>query len=243
MTSKLSIITIIIVLGFVFALLQWSVHHPVSQEYDGRQVVVNPGTSSEEIGAMLKEKGIIESRYAFDFYVWRSGLDDSLQAGEYVLSPSMTISEIATVLSGGRAVSSDIIITIPEGFTVRQIAERLAANDVIASADVFLETVLDVTEFPFLNPREGHLQVRELEGYLFPETYRFEPRSAPETVAIRLLGEFDERIARPFALELGEQEYSFEEILTMASLIEDEVRSEEDRAIVSGKRYPSSSRT
>jgi len=154
-----------------------------------------------QIGENLEKEGLIKNRYFFDFYVLIKGTQRKLQAGEYKLSLSMGISEIAQkIISGDIA---KITVTIPEGFTVKQIEERLGFD----------------------------LPGENLEGFLFPDTYQFPINVKGEEVVARMKENFDRKLTTDLREEIERQGKTIFEIVTMASLIEKEVRPKEVKKI------------
>jgi len=166
--------------------------------------LVEKGQSLFQIAENLEKEGLIKNKFSFDFYVFLKGAQGKLQAGEYSLSPSMSIDEIAKkIISGDIA---KIVVTIPEGFTVKQIEEKLG----------------------FKLPGEN------LEGFLFPDTYQFPKRISGEEVVKKMRENFDKKLTSELKEEIKRQGKTIFEIVTAASLIEKEVKTKEDKEIVSG---------
>lgn len=161
---------------------------------------VEKGDGSKEIAHNLQNQGLIWWAPLFRLYSLIDGASGKLQAGTYQVSPSMgTVSFVKKIRKGEVAF---IKITIPEGFTAKKIQERIKAA-----------TGLEV------------LDLKEYEGYLFPDTYLATYDSTAEEIVQMMLDNFDKKTA---GLEITE------DIITMASLIEKEVITKEDKGIVSG---------
>ena len=165
--------------------------------------LVEKGDGLFQIAENLEKEGLIKSKFFFDFYVLIKGGQNKLRAGEYFLSPSMNITEIARKIILGEI--AKIIVTIPEGFTVKQIEERLGLK----------------------------LPGTDLEGFLFPDTYQFPLRVSGEE-AVKIMRDNFEKKFTPYRNEVSGAGLTTFEIITMASLIEKEVQTLEDRQIVSG---------
>ena len=202
---------------------------------------VEKGQSAKEIALNLKRQGIINSAGVFRIYVLIGDFSGGLQAGEYDLSPSMTIPEIVDMLLSGRV--NKINITIVEGWDLNDIAFYLAQKNLV-SEDDFLTTVgaddvlLDwisvpsfVADFDFLADK---LNGVGLEGYLFPDTYQIQKGEGKEQIIRKMLDNFGEKLTPELRQEIARQKKTIFEIITMASLIEKEVRTVEDKKIVSG---------
>ena len=165
---------------------------------------IEKGQGLFQIAKNLEEEGLIKNRYFFDFYVLIKGAQRKLQAGYYELSPSMAISQIAK-----KIISGDIAkqrVTIPEGWTKSQIEERLGVK----------------------------LPGENLEGFLFPDTYEFPIGVSGEEVAAIMKENFEKKLTPDLREEIERQGKTILEIVTMASLIEKEVKTKEDKELVSG---------
>lgn len=192
-------------------------------------VTVSEGAGVQEIAGMLKEAGLIRSTWGFLMRAYVSGDRDRLAAGEYTFSYADSGAEIIQRLASGEAHPRDIAVTIPEGFTVKQIADRLQERGIVP-AEVFLKAAR-VEKF-----RDSHAFLSSapdgtLEGYLFPDTYRFFPDSEPDVAIQKFLYRFGEQFENVGTVPEGR---TVHDVVTMASIIEREVIEDEDRRIVSG---------
>jgi len=169
----------------------------------GEPFFIDRGQSLFQIAEDLEKEGLIKNKFFFDLYIFIKGAQRKLQAGEYFLSPSESIARIA-----GKIISGDIakvVVTIPEGFTVKQIEEKLNLK----------------------------LPGENLEGFLFPDTYYLPVDVTPEKVVEIMTTNFDKKMA-PFKEEIEGQGKTIFEIVIMASLLEKEVKTFEDKELVSG---------
>ena len=166
--------------------------------------LIEKGQNLFQIGENLEKESLIKNRFLFDFYVLTKGAQGKLQAGEYFFSPSMNTTEITKKIISGDV--AKIVVTIPEGFTVKQIEERLNLK----------------------------LPGENLEGFLFPDTYQFPLRVSGEEVVKKMRDNFDKKLTPDLKKEIQRQGKTISEIITMASLIEKEVSKNEDKELVSG---------
>lgn len=170
--------------------------------------VVQPGEQVRSIASRLKQNGIIRDPLAFFIIVKKQGVETKLQAGDFRLSPRMTLYEVIDELQHG---SVDVWVTIPEGWRSEEIALELTKK-------------LSVPEQEFLK----HAQ----EGYMFPDTYLF-PRQATASNAVSImLTNFDTKIKEPLADDIASSTWTLEELVTIASLVEREARFDEDRPVI-----------
>ena len=235
MKRLLSIVGILLVVGIGSYVWYLSALGPVSDDADRQIVGIEKGTSVSAIADLLAEKGVIRSALAFKIHVRLSGRQGSLQAGSFSLRPSMSTPEVVDALAKGFA--EEAIVTIPEGYTVRDI-DALLAEKGIAKAGAILECARTCAfaGVDFL-PSGADLAARggRVEGYLYPDTYYVLPADfEPEAFLKRLLSTFEERVIEGRAAEIAASGRSPHEIVTMASLIEKETRTRDERPVVSG---------
>ncbi len=198
---------------FVFA---YQVETPLSKGAEERIFIVEQGRGSEEIAENLRTQGFISNKWAFFCYVWLRGKSTKLQAGGYNLSPSMSISEIAKKILEGDIIKDWIKVTIPEGWSIKKIEERLVALRLI---------------------KPGEKLPKEEEGYLFPDTYYFYEEATIEQIIKKMRDNFDRKVDEKLKKEIEKQEKTLNEIIILASIIQNEVMSVKDMKIVAGIFY------
>lgn len=197
-------------------------------------VTIPRGYTSAQIADRLAERGLISSAFTFRLYASFNRIDDRLLPGSYVLHSNMTYDEIAAKLTTGPK-KKYIKVVIPEGFTLKEINERLAR---LTSRPVGEFTA--VTEGAFVKKYDYKFLpdgAANLEGYLFPKTYVFEKKTSPKKIINRLLYQFQlETNALDWspatARGLGKNE-----IVTIASLIEKEAKVPEERPLMAAVIY------
>ncbi len=184
-----------------------------------------------ETGAKLERDGVIRSAFAFRLWAKWHGEGAKFRAGRYNFSSNMTLAEIARQLDAGPQ-ESGIRVTIPEGFTLRQIADLLEEKK-LCDAATFLRDATDETFIEHLQA-DFSLPKNTLEGYLFPDTYHFEPGTPVKTLVETMLMNFSTRYARPYQHEITQSGRDLHALVTLASLIEREARVPEDRVRIAG---------
>lgn len=193
---------------------------------------VEPGQTAKTIAKNLLDLDIIPSKWAFYRYIKENSMGQKLQAGKYVLKKSYTIPEIADILTLGK--NPEIVLTIREGLSLEEVDQFLAENRILPEGSFLscAKTCPIDERFSFLDSRpEG----ASLEGYLFPDTYFVDPETVtPKSLVMRMLKNFDEKLSSELRSEIAKQGYSIHQIVTMASLIEKEANSKEERPIISG---------
>lgn len=208
------------------------------------QVNITKGMSAKAVANALEENGIIKDGFIFGYYLQLKKEGSRFQAGVYELRPGMDNAAIIEKLNSGDTVKEETIrFTIPEGYTILQMADKLAAENTV-NKDRFLELIEsdrvwgDVDAIRSI-PENVKLH-KKLEGYLFPETYEMKKESNEEDIILRMLSEMDRKLSSlpegwQDALELSGM--SLHEMLTIASLVEREVVVDSERALVAGVIY------
>ncbi|MDQ1283727.1 MAG: Endolytic murein transglycosylase [Patescibacteria group bacterium] len=194
---------------------------------------IKKGEGNAEIAANLEAAELISGKIYFYYYLRSHDLLSRIMPGDYNLSGSMTIPEIAAVITEKR--DDSIRVTFPEGWSSRKMADKL--NDLGLDGEGFLEIVEKPQEF---SGQYGFLEegkVSGLEGYLFPDTYFFKKNETAENIVSKMLNNFDEKLAGELQMEIERQGRSVREIVIMASIIEKEVMSASDMKLVGGIFY------
>ncbi|MEE0434230.1 MAG: endolytic transglycosylase MltG [Peptococcaceae bacterium] len=207
------------------------------------EVEIPSGTPVSDMGDMLKEQGIIRSSLAFDLYVRVQGAAANLQAGVHDLSPSMTLGEVVSSLQEGAEEAGLTKITVNEGLTIDQIAD-IVAEKTDYSRDDFLNLMTDsdfiaqlVSQYPILNDSYNTPNVRYvLEGYLFPATYDFNDDEGLEALVTQMVDKTNEVLSEHQAA-IDASSYSLQDIMSIASLVEKEGQTSEDRKLIAGVFY------
>lgn len=204
-----------------------------SADSSRRTFVVRLGESAEEIARRLESAGLIPDATLFRIRVRLEGAESDLAAGEYELSPSMRPSEILAILVQGRTKQSPLV-TIPEGWRAEEIADRLAARGV-GTAEEFMRVVRDgQSSSPALASRPAGAS---LEGYLFPETYAIDAKSTPESMAQRMVEQFEAQFTTEMREKASRLGMSVHQIVILASVIEREAVVPSERPLMAGVFY------
>lgn len=203
------------------------------------------GSSTSAIGNLLEENGIIHNATVFKYFVKFNNYA-GFQAGNYTMSPAMTLDEISQTLQTGRLVREALFkITIPEGLNLNQIAGILS-NYVELSEDEIMEKFDDQSTIELMMAKHPDLLTEQildeeikhpLEGYLFPATYSFYEENPSLESIIDIMLEQTSRVINKYIEDIHEKDLSIHEVLTLGSLIEKEATQQEDRHLISGVFY------
>jgi UPF0755 protein len=215
----------------VYQALQWSAARERKPPPPGRPVTftVRQGEGSVEIGRNLRDAGVVDSVNRFRDVAEQRGLDGSLKPGTYRLFTGMSFDAVLDILARGPSTGPQL--TIPEGWTVAQIAAKLAATEQFTKEDVDKALRSKDLEVPY-RPKG----VTSLEGLLFPETYAIEKDDTAESIVQDMLDQLEIVLQRQdlSAVPRGLNTY---QLLIVASMIEREAKIPGDRPKIAAVIY------
>ena len=249
MKKKIIIIVSAIFSFFVIGLISLVIFYNISlgavSNKDGAKnitFVVESGSSSKGIIDSLYENGLIKNKYVGYVYV-KLQSNFILQAGVYDLNTSMDMKTIIDTISNGKVIDNSISVTFVEGKRitnyVKTINEKFGYTEKeileIISDEAYLKELIDKYWFlteDILNDKLYYA----LEGYLYPNTYRFEKDASVKNIVEKMLNTTGVQLNKYKEL-LNDSKYSVHEILTMASIVELEGANSDDRFGVAGVFY------
>ncbi|TWH48919.1 endolytic transglycosylase MltG [Sporomusa sp. KB1] len=217
------------ILSFGALLVGWTLTEPVSSKGEPILVSIKTGTPAKVIAEDLEKQNLIKNAVVFRVAAKLQGLENSLQAGEYSISPAMPVRQMLTMMSQGQTAYQQF--TVPEGYTVDQIAELLAEKK-LANPEKFKALAKNFAPFSYMaaNPNTKY----SVEGFLFPDTYRLARGTSEEELLTMMVKQFDAKMtpdSRQRAAELG---LSIREVIIMASLVEKEAKLNEEQPVIAG---------
>lgn len=247
------IVTILLIVVIVLIIGGLSIYNYIDEglspvDPDNNEIIeveIPLGTSTEGIASILEENNIINNSLIFRLYV-KFKNESGFQAGEYLLAQNMKLDEITETLKTGKILVDPLYtITIPEGFTVEQIAARLGKETPI-DEDEFLDKMQDrdyiqslIGQYPtILGEDILQEEIRyPLEGYLFAITYPvYQENLTVEDIVNKMLTETSNQL-QPFMTQIETSDFNVHEAITMASLLEREAVGKDDRKMISGVFY------
>ncbi len=225
---------------FVYKLLTGS----VSKDQTLKEIIIDNGDNYYSIVELLKENNLIKSELFYKIYI-KIHKPNSLQAGKYYLSESMDVEKLVSELSKVNTYNPDAIrITFKEGINMRKIARLISDNTNNSESDVYnllkdtnyLDSMIE--KYWFLTDEIKNNKIYySLEGYLFPDTYEFKNKDVTvQEIFGVMLSEMGRKL-EPYRNNLENSKYSIHELLTLASIVELESASKDDRAKVAGVFY------
>jgi UPF0755 protein len=229
--SKAFLVVLVLFAGASAAAVWWlfSPGQSDAERVEGEIVLVEvpEGAVASTVAELLEQEGVIRSAAAFRLAARLDERANRLQPGVYELRAGMSTDEILAVLSETPEPAETFRVTIPEGLTVAQILDRLAAAS--PHSEEAFEAAFTAVALPEWVPDDLPDGADHFEGLLFPDTYEFLAESDPQDIVARLVHQTDIILS-----EVDPPEgFSRYEILIIASLIEREVRLREEQEIVS----------
>ncbi len=183
---------------------------PSPSDTGTKMFVVSPGEATGSIIKRLESEGFIKSSWAFNLFLKNSGKSDKIQAGDFKLSSSMSAEEILKGLTEGRV---DKWVTLLEGWRIEEMAVKLSSE-------------LGVKSEEFLKNAK--------EGYMFPDTYLFNPDVTAADIAATMRANFDKKYDAELQNKIKKLGLTPEQGVILASIVEREGRSDEVRKTIAG---------
>jgi UPF0755 protein len=200
----------------VFLVFFYSFFLGAPSEFKPETIVsIQPGVGLHGVSALLKNEHIIRSRVMFEFFMIIMGGEKHIISTNYFFANKIPVWQVAWRITRGEHHMAPVTVTIPEGFNINQIADTVAPK------------LADFNKTKFL------LEAKNLEGYLFPDTYFFLTNANDKDVTKSMNDNFNKKIL-PFLPVIAESGKNENDIITMASVIEREAKGDTDRQVIAG---------
>ncbi|MEJ5376792.1 MAG: endolytic transglycosylase MltG [bacterium] len=223
---NLALAGLVVVMGLAYlAWIFWLL--PCATSSFPRQLEVPSGKSLQEIGSLLEREGVVTNAWAFVALAVLRGEAQRIRAGIYRLEAPTCALDLLDRLVNGRV--ELYRVTIPEGWNLAQVAEKLAAMGLV-NPGTFLGRARD----PAWASELLGFEVTSLEGFLFPDTYFFPPGTTEQNILHTMVKRFQKAFAPEFNSRLLDLGWNILEAVTLASLIEKETSAPDERPLVSG---------
>ncbi len=228
-----------IVLVVVPAYTAWQLFFAVESDVEhgiAVQLEIPAGASTGDIAAILAEAGVIDNGSMFRLRARLDGIDGQLRSGIYDLTTGMAYEDVRDRLLSGPPIEY-VTVTIPEGFTAEQIADRLQEQVGIPREEFLALAKGRAAEFAAEHPYLADVHEGSLEGYLFPKTYRIVKGAVASEVIEMMLDQFDAEVATVDTSYATSRDLTLHQMVTLASMVEREARIAEERPMVSSVIY------
>jgi UPF0755 protein len=195
---------------------------PVEHDSADRIVTIDQHSGTQAIIARLADAGIVRHRLALAIYLRITGRASNLKAGDYKFaSPISPLQAIEKIRRGEAFIER---VTIPEGYNRFEIAEMCATKTGKATAEEFRRLMEDRTLIAKIAP-----EARNLEGYLFPDTYNYNTKTTPEELIRAMVNRFDEVLTPEWSTRASRLGLTVHQVVTLASIIEKEAKAPDER--------------
>lgn len=234
----------VIIIALIVAVLWYNMSlSGAGSENESVEFEIAMGSGTDSIANTLKEKDVIKSPLAFKIYVKLNNISN-FKAGKYTITKDMTVPEIAETLQTGKVFKDSYNITFVEGQNFRYIAKTIADNTNNTEQDVYdllkNEEYLDslIGEYWFITEDIKNKDIYySLEGYLFPDTYSFDNKGVTVKEIFKVMLDKMEEILNNYRTDIQASKYNMHQILTLASIIENEAIFDKDRKDISSVLY------
>lgn len=194
-------------------------------------IEITKGMTTAEIADDLQNHGIINNSLGFRILARLGGKDTDFREGVYYFRVGMRIDSVLNKLVEGPE-NQVVRITIPEGFTVDDIA-RLLEQEHLTTKEEFCKVAKDFAPYDYMQEAKQNKDIKYIvEGFLFPDTYDFDKSYDAKQIMQIMVENFDQKLTSQMRQQAQEQNLSIFKLITMASLVEKEAKFAEDRPII-----------
>lgn len=231
---------LIVILGLIVLVICMSggwfwygIYVPASNEESVVTVDIESGTGVKQIAEQMKEQGLIRNPFLFVVYAQYTDQAANLKAGTYQVAKNSSLREIVDQVVGGKVVSTDVKVTMIEGWTAKDLKVSLKEKGFAVNTFDEFVTAGDTggsNSIIF----QGKPATAGFEGYLYPETYHVSPEASATEIVSIMIDELESQITEEMRQQIVDSEYTFYELLTLASIVEKEVIGSNDKRTAAG---------
>lgn len=220
----------------LFSVATYLLLSPVSGQKGTVVFTVNKGQKLTDIAVNLEKAGLLKSYFVFRGYVYLRGWSKRIQSGEYNIPGNSNILMLAEMLTYGPESPAEKTIVIKEGWNNREIGDYLESLGFGSRRDFLREASRTgwQTKYSFFDDKPLNV---DIEGYLFPDTYRIYNKSTVQNIIVKMLDNLDDRLTPVLRADIKKHGRDIHEVLTVASILEKEVSSDIDRRKVADIFY------
>ncbi|MFL6273672.1 MAG: endolytic transglycosylase MltG [Blastocatellia bacterium] len=220
--TLLLLVLLILAAGAGLLWLRAEVNRPVEHPSAERIITIEPGTGAAGVIAKLSEAGIVRHPIPLRLYLRATGHGSGLRAGDYKFASPISPMQAIDKIRRGEVFLERV--TIPEGYNRFDIAETLAEKTGKATKEEFLRLMDDTSLIQRIAP-----QARNLEGYLFPDTYNYTTKTTPEELVRAMVNRFNEVFTPEWGTRANQANLTVHQVVTLASIIEREAKIPDER--------------
>lgn len=195
-------------------------------------IVIPKGSGLKSIAGILEKENLIKDSLIFELYCKLNDKSDNIKAGKYNIKTSMSVPEIVEAISNNsNAIVDTVKFTIPEGYKLDQIVEKLSSLGVVSREEI--EAALDAKKYNYDFIGQIPDREKKLEGYLFPDTYEIYKDATAEDIIDKLLGRFNKVFTEEYRSRAKELGMTVDQVVVLASIIEREAKLDNERKTIS----------
>ena len=225
------VVFVVIAIGLYFC---FNHSKTVVTESQVQTFIVEKGEGLNDIAAKLKDQNIISNVKLFELYAFLTNTRNKFLAGEYSLNKGMTLNDLIKSLTS-QAIAQEKTVTIIEGLTNKEIGAVLEKAGLVSQTD-FLAALEKISQDQALYSTYDFLasqpESNNLEGYLFPDTYKFFKDTTPEAIIRKMLDNFGKKLDDQLRTDIKKSNKTIFEVITMSSIVEKEAALDQDRRLV-----------
>ncbi|MBT4153306.1 MAG: endolytic transglycosylase MltG [Candidatus Magasanikbacteria bacterium] len=234
-----TVFILLLVCGVIGGWTVYSEVHRASTSDEALTFTIENGQGVREIGSSLFDSGVIRSELVFRRYVSKKGIDKQIQAGTYTVEPPVTLARVVAAMN--QPTFEEFSFTVIPGWSMADVANRFEKDDIASAKQIAALVGEAATEggagkpslkLPSLKILQDKPKNISLEGYIRPDTFRFFADASAEDILIKLLTERDKEFTDKMYKDIKLAGRSVHEVMTIASVVEREVRGAKDKAIV-----------
>lgn len=193
---------------------------------------IKAGDGPAEIAQALEEAKVIRFGFIFRTLVRVRNLGGKFTAGEHQLVRGMSMNQIVDTLTAPPQIEiAEVTITFPEGLRVEEYAVRLKQAGLIDNEEAFVKATKEDYDFEYLRFRPSGVG---LEGYLFPDTYRFAKGTKPRDIIVKMLQNFGSKLPPDWKGRAEMNKRTIHQVVTLASIVEREAQKDNERKTIAG---------
>lgn len=211
-------------------------------------ITIKPGSSVTQISDQLESEGIVDNARVFELYLKLNPEEASaIKAGNFTIQPGISIKELVTILQDASTNTDDVTVLIQEGLRYDEIADILDKTfEKVQGSEFSKSEYINIVENPdqatFSSDVETFLNTykpagKNLEGFLYPETYFFAKDSTANEIIQKQISELNDSLDQDDYRAISQGDYSFYEILTVASMLEREAFTSEEKPLIADVIY------
>ncbi len=199
-------------------------------------VEIKDESTPAQVADELVRSGAIKNSFFFRMYCLVTGVNGNFGQGSYQLDGNMDYEAIVNYLQNNSNRLDVVTVTFPEGLSLLEIAEKLEENEVCTVEEVLEAANSDEFDnYDFINAiTNADERYYKLEGYLFPDTYDFYKGEEPKVALGKMINNCQNRFSKEMREKVEEGEYSIDQILTLASIVQAEATDEKDMRMIAG---------